>query len=1328
MSGLTRRVGRLMGLDDISRRRLTNFEVVEVPATYKTRFHGRGGIPLLEGETVYEQEEVAKESFLELKAVARDISAYKRLDKDKVFSFYLINQEKENIATSKEFAFKGNRDQAINELWKSALAGTNPPIVARDCGQWRLQWKDAKGTLILTSTAHYIDINTAEKAAQEFTSFLTHKTFFRTKEIGIFGFRVEDENGNCLARHPEVYSTVSAREKAIQLCWLHFQNELPQLAEGKLGEVFNEGGGVIFSLVNDLGKPILSSVESYTTLVSAWEALCHVLLWSKKLENYVCLDEPEKGVYTFYLLNIDLLPDEVAMATNPTYPSANDRDQALQGLVSYLQSKDLEYHLSQAEPTYSLLVKDAQGKVLLRSKYEEQEKLRFRSYTQAKVFLPIWLALASDLRYYQLIGQEGAFSFELFHPNGLGVGESPRVWPCEEDRDEALQSLINWIKELGDPQKLTISEEAFLTEEISDWVFSLQGPTDSLYIYGTIQAESEIAAKERLYRLIDLAADKESYKVFPIEPNCTFGLRLEDSNGEVVGKIPQIFTSAQKASRGREQLAEFIENKRMRISYPAREKKIFKYRLWDGKLNPVKVSEEVYESEVEAQEELNKFYESLANTDPLPDIFSPKAGTGQNCDGTKLDTYRTNHSCFPLLTLEEEPSGCRFHILPIPQDESSSPIPLLEGKIFPKSANSQNALASVKKSLNKLLTEERKYLTTHHPSQKLPFQFLAYSSASGTGVQDFVLDSSPSIYSRSALREEAIEEFVLAFSQLTVIDKVNIEAELVRAADSPNRIPELYQPTLALPGSATNLNLEIIFVGLQQASTEEDALNMAYLWLDYLKNETLLVIIDSSQAEEAKQQQNGFLLMICNDLGLPVARTSLISNTDADNIREEVIRFAERFPIVFVKDHFRIRIFDKEGGLLWPSNLRLRDFALAYNRYVDLMNKAKEKSYYLRIGNVNTCEYTFDIVSHKIWDRRNAHSSILAWNSGTYELYQQAQKKVEEAERQVNNEGFHVLEHILLRPRMLPITQLTYRPTLIFSNPDVFGQIHQLVCASSFLEKEIADQVWLAMIEVAKDRRAIKQVRENADLTQETCYYLALEGIQVEGMERQIHFRSTLAYQKDTGVASKEKQDNQVLSLEEAKNRIVAIAKNAGKIPEKEKLITHPSSGVEQPPVLFPICLEDDLENDLADDQQEQKLSICDPTNSPNDKVELYNRYIPLADPYSYWVTVIIPYWPNRFRDLEFRTFFEKALRTEAPAHIALRIVWVTPDELTEFEIVYQQWLAEISLPEGGCNVYATQNELVSTLNKLTNFYDQGKLAPVEDPKSRFFLNQTALG
>jgi hypothetical protein len=80
--------------------------------------------------------------------------------------------------------------------------------------------------------------------------------------------------------------------------------------------------------------------------------------------------------------------------------------------------------------------------------------------------------------------------------------------------------------------------------------------------------------------------------------------------------------------------------------------------------------------------------------------------------------------------------------------------------------------------------------------------------------------------------------------------------------------------------------------------------------------------------------------------------------------------------------------------------------------------------------------------------------------------------------------------------------------------------------------------------------------------------------------------------------------------------------------------------------------------------------------DNPNtlDKKEKLTYY-PWADPYSFWVTVVLPSWSKRFQSSEVRLFFKEMLHCEAPAMVGLNILWLSPKQMCKFEAAFHNWL-----------------------------------------------------
>jgi hypothetical protein len=86
-------------------------------------------------------------------------------------------------------------------------------------------------------------------------------------------------------------------------------------------------------------------------------------------------------------------------------------------------------------------------------------------------------------------------------------------------------------------------------------------------------------------------------------------------------------------------------------------------------------------------------------------------------------------------------------------------------------------------------------------------------------------------------------------------------------------------------------------------------------------------------------------------------------------------------------------------------------------------------------------------------------------------------------------------------------------------------------------------------------------------------------------------------------------------------------------------------------------------------------------------------------DPYSFRATVVLPCWPKRLRDPGFRNLVEKTIQTESPAHVDVRVVWLDIPEMQRFESAYSPWLQEMAATE--MPAYEKVNPLVDVLNTL---------------------------
>lgn len=122
-------------------------------------------------------------------------------------------------------------------------------------------------------------------------------------------------------------------------------------------------------------------------------------------------------------------------------------------------------------------------------------------------------------------------------------------------------------------------------------------------------------------------------------------------------------------------------------------------------------------------------------------------------------------------------------------------------------------------------------------------------------------------------------------------------------------------------------------------------------------------------------------------------------------------------------------------------------------------------------------------------------------------------------------------------------------------------------------------------------------------------------------------------------------------------------------------------------------------------------------------------------DIYSFRASLVLPHWPRHFDNMSFRQYFEKKIREEAPAHIQLKICWVSNEKLREFETCYQSWTRELAIFKELENNHATYQEandrMLAILATLNSVYPKATLHDCEESdadKNPVMLGRTILG
>ncbi|QIE56039.1 hypothetical protein G5B40_11595 [Pikeienuella piscinae] len=93
-------------------------------------------------------------------------------------------------------------------------------------------------------------------------------------------------------------------------------------------------------------------------------------------------------------------------------------------------------------------------------------------------------------------------------------------------------------------------------------------------------------------------------------------------------------------------------------------------------------------------------------------------------------------------------------------------------------------------------------------------------------------------------------------------------------------------------------------------------------------------------------------------------------------------------------------------------------------------------------------------------------------------------------------------------------------------------------------------------------------------------------------------------------------------------------------------------------------------------------------------------------DPYSFRVSIILPYWPSRFQNLDFRRFAERLIREETPAHIHPRICWIDNGQMAALDAAHRAWREALAAkPHDADALRDAAAALIDVLNSLRTVY-----------------------
>ncbi|MCH2042862.1 MAG: hypothetical protein MK212_01885 [Saprospiraceae bacterium] len=131
------------------------------------------------------------------------------------------------------------------------------------------------------------------------------------------------------------------------------------------------------------------------------------------------------------------------------------------------------------------------------------------------------------------------------------------------------------------------------------------------------------------------------------------------------------------------------------------------------------------------------------------------------------------------------------------------------------------------------------------------------------------------------------------------------------------------------------------------------------------------------------------------------------------------------------------------------------------------------------------------------------------------------------------------------------------------------------------------------------------------------------------------------------------------------------------KNPDQNNLILAVSPGVFADPETAKAHVEDNIIAYIK--------SYVDNQIPLNDQIKLYKEKSKTDDVknsfYSFKTSIVMPDWPIRFQNADFKSLLGEVVSVNIPAHLGADFYWLDVVEMEEFEIAYMEWLDERTKP-----------------------------------------------
>ncbi|MDB5086634.1 MAG: hypothetical protein JWR09_628 [Mucilaginibacter sp.] len=367
----------------------------------------------------------------------------------------------------------------------------------------------------------------------------------------------------------------------------------------------------------------------------------------------------------------------------------------------------------------------------------------------------------------------------------------------------------------------------------------------------------------------------------------------------------------------------------------------------------------------------------------------------------------------------------------------------------------------------------------------------------------------------------------------------------------------------------------------------------------------------------------------------------------------------------------------------------------------DILEHADDRTYFKFSDELKTRSRKAAGLVGKFWfdlyDSTDAATAVLLGSSEHFTKKEDRDKAFERLQQIMvlinNNEGMHMVEHILLRPKLDEVLdENNVDEPVSFLN----------ICLDGCDLNSVQDEA----IEEPPYRKKISRLP--ADKCYDTMPWILQYLRHTPGTdlyEKSVLFQKVTPGDPNPVLLKFRKYEDMVQRIndlcefgsERGNYEIVADQES----PVKYGFIIHGDNGVVLAQSIFIFNKNTDNAN-AALDPFDIENEISGLMQYFGYELDLYCNASPCdgnADPYSFKTTVVLPCWPKRLRNPAFRNLVEKTILSESPAHVQTKVMWIGIEEMQRFEKAYNAWLLEMAQTE--VPDYEVVNPLVDIINTL---------------------------